>query len=276
MAKELFGQVAETGQDGEGGGEGGGGPGPVPGEGMGGEDQIGDIGGNASIDIMPAFVISLQAPDEFLCQRVMKLPQRIIQSTHYDEKNMLRRLAEFRATNTEENTMLIFFDEAEIHPILIRLLHEETEEEIDFECIYNMITDILGPPIPGLGLTPAEMEELRRLELEKLRLQMREYQIERKRNSRWKKKKILAAQSEPLRFYLMKYIFPTLTQGLIEVARLKPDDPVDYLAEFLFRENPEGKMFDPAYTRDGETLLKQYERHVEPTLRKSIDRKEEY
>ncbi|KAK0077169.1 hypothetical protein PV325_004338, partial [Microctonus aethiopoides] len=35
--------------------------------------------------------------------------------------------------------------------------------------------------------------------------------------------------SEPLRLYLVNYIFPTLTQGLIEVARLRPDDPVDFL-----------------------------------------------
>lgn len=81
--------------------------------------------------------------------------------------------------------------------------------------------------------------------------------------------KILVAQTEPLRSYLMKYIFPTLTKGLIEVARIKPEDPVDFLAEFLFQENPEGKMFDPSYTREGEQLLEQYETDVEPTLIRS-------
>ena len=33
----------------------------------------------------------------------------------------------------------------------------------------------------------------------------------------------------PLRHYLMKYVLPTLTQGLVEVANLRPDDPVDFL-----------------------------------------------
>lgn len=39
----------------------------------------------------------------------------------------------------------------------------------------------------------------------------------------------LCLASLPLRNYLMKYVLPTLTQGLIEVANLRPDDPVDYL-----------------------------------------------
>ncbi|KAJ8957670.1 hypothetical protein NQ318_017562 [Aromia moschata] len=291
QAREIFGQAAEIPQMGE-GGEGGVVPAAgLPGEGMGGEDQIVPMLSTSEDKIMPDFVISLQASDEFLCQRVMRLPQRVIQGTHYDEKNMLRRLAEFRAANTDENTMLKFFDEAEIHPILINLVDDETDNEVDFDCIYTMITDILGPPIPGLGLSPEELEELRRLEAEKMRLMMREYQIERKmkeekamreyqdKMERWavtmeklqmEEEKILAAQSEPLRFYLMKNVFPTLTQGLIEVARVKPDDPVDYLAEYLFRENPEGKMFDPAYTRDGERLLKQYEKDVAPTVAKNF------
>lgn len=66
--------------------------------------------------------------------------------------------------------------------------------------------------------------------------------------------KLIIAQSEPLRNYLMKYVFPTLTKGLIDVASCKPHDPVDYLAEYLFRENPEGHMFDPSYTRQGELI----------------------
>ncbi|XP_048511176.1 DPY30 domain-containing protein 1-like [Athalia rosae] len=60
---------------------------------------------------------------------------------------------------------------------------------------------------------------------------------------------------EPLRNYLVKYVFPTLTQGLIKVAELRPDDPVDYLAEYLFKENPEGKMFEPDYTETMSMLL---------------------
>lgn len=65
----------------------------------------------------------------------------------------------------------------------------------------------------------------------------------------------LCLASLPLRNYLMKYVLPTLTQGLIEVANLRPDDPVDYLAEYLFKENPEGKMFEPEHTNAMASIL---------------------
>jgi len=37
----------------------------------------------------------------------------------------------------------------------------------------------------------------------------------------------------PLRDYLMRYMVPTLTEGLIEVCKVVPDNPVDYLANYL-------------------------------------------
>lgn len=39
----------------------------------------------------------------------------------------------------------------------------------------------------------------------------------------------LAAAGEPMRNYLVQYIFPTLTAGLLEVAKLRPKDPIDFL-----------------------------------------------
>ena len=34
---------------------------------------------------------------------------------------------------------------------------------------------------------------------------------------------------------LMAHVMPTLTQGLVDVCKVRPADPVDYLAEYLFR-----------------------------------------
>lgn len=33
----------------------------------------------------------------------------------------------------------------------------------------------------------------------------------------------------PLRNYLMQHVMPTLTEGLIEACKIKPDDPIDFL-----------------------------------------------
>ena len=40
---------------------------------------------------------------------------------------------------------------------------------------------------------------------------------------------MLEAKTLPLRNYLMCHVMPTVTQGLIEVCKTKPEDPVDYL-----------------------------------------------
>ncbi len=43
---------------------------------------------------------------------------------------------------------------------------------------------------------------------------------------------LLETQSIPLRNYLMKHVMPTLTQGLIDCCKVRPDDAVDYLVSF--------------------------------------------
>lgn len=46
--------------------------------------------------IMPEFIESLDASDEFLIRRVIALPEDEVQNTHYVEEEMCRRLNEFR------------------------------------------------------------------------------------------------------------------------------------------------------------------------------------
>ena len=48
-------------------------------------------------------------------------------------------------------------------------------------------------------------------------------------------KEMLEVQSTPLRNYLMRYVMPTLTQGLVEVCKVRPEDPVDYLVRVYNR-----------------------------------------
>ena len=65
---------------------------------------------------MPEQVVCLESPDDFLKLRIMDLPESAVAGTHNTEAGLLRRLAEYRAVNTEDETVLNFFDELEIHP----------------------------------------------------------------------------------------------------------------------------------------------------------------
>lgn len=89
---------------------------------------------------------------------------------------MLRRLREFRTNNTEDNTMLNFFDENEIHPIIINV---EQDLSQTMDIIFNDVVDALGPPI-GFEMSPEEREELMRCQEAAGRLNQEEEQIKKK------------------------------------------------------------------------------------------------
>lgn len=87
---------------------------------------------------------------------------------------MLRRLAEFRANNTEDDTVLNFFDENEIHPIVINAVEDPSE---DMQAIFCVVTEKIGPR-KGFQLTPEEEEELVKAEEERLRLLEEEAELQ--------------------------------------------------------------------------------------------------
>lgn len=41
----------------------------------------------------------------------------------------------------------------------------------------------------------------------------------------------------PFRNYLLEYVVPELNNGLIEVSNYLPDDPIDFLAEYLYKKS---------------------------------------
>lgn len=222
------------------------------------EDEEEAAEGQASFDktIMPEFVINLEAVDDFLKQRVMNLPESVVTNTHNTEKELLRRLTDYRNTNTEDDTVLNYFDELEFHPEKIDVAKDNSEMMKDTA---EKIKKIFGSP-RNYGPTPEELEEMRRLEeearvkreaeekAEKERKEAEELQERRRRQEEWSQRlnevkreeyELLEAQSIPLRNYLMKHVMPTLTQGLIDCCKSRPEDPIDYLAEFLFQHNPQ-------------------------------------
>lgn len=93
---------------------------------------------------------------------------------------MLRRLSEFRANNTEDNTLLNFFDEMEIHPIVLNIMDDATER---MEITLQTLISRLGKRV-AFALTPEEEEQLIRLEEEKQKMLQREEQLKRDVNKK--------------------------------------------------------------------------------------------
>lgn len=42
-----------------------------------------------------------------------------------------------------------------------------------------------------------------------------------------------------MRQFLMKCIIPVLTEGMIDVWKVKPTDPIDYLSDYVFKKSNE-------------------------------------
>ncbi|XP_055412193.1 adenylate kinase 7 isoform X4 [Bubalus kerabau] len=225
------------------------------------EDNVEDAqelleGIKESMDQNAEFVCSLDASDEFLKERVMNLPESIVTGTHYSQDRFLRALSNYRDVNTEDETVLNYFDELEIHPVHIDV--GRLEDAQNRLAIKQLIKEVGEPR--NYGLTDEEKaEEERKAAEERLaREAMEEAEREHKeavetaeKIARWEEwnkrleevkreeRELLEAQSIPLRNYLMTYVMPTLMQGLNECCKVRPDDPVDFLAEYLFKNNPE-------------------------------------
>lgn len=58
-------------------------------------------------------------------------------------------------------------------------------------------------------------------------------------------KKILDARSLPLREYLNYNVVSFVSEGLAEIYKTLPEDPVDFLAEYLFKRSLDVKFPDP-------------------------------
>lgn len=206
--------------------------------------------------IMPEVVISLDGDDDFLKKRVMNLPESVVAGTHNTEDLFLKRLQEFRAVNTDDQTVLNYFDELEVHPEHLDIAADTSS---NMSQVVEKVIKAVGEP-RNYGPTEEERLELERIDMEKhmkkdaltkMELQRKEEE-ERKETKRRKEEwasrvtevkeqeeEVLQAQSYPLRNYLMKHVMPTLNQGLIEVCKVRPDDAIDYLAEYLFEHNPQ-------------------------------------
>lgn len=69
---------------------------------------------------------------------------------------------------------------------------------------------------------------------------------EKLRNLEQKEKNILISKSQDLRYYLIENVIPILSQGILEVCKKLPEDPVDDLAKFLMEKSGQVAFKDPS------------------------------
>ncbi|XP_059212405.1 adenylate kinase 7-like [Centropristis striata] len=204
-------------------------------------------------NITPEHVFVLNASDDFLTERVGGLPQSLAEKMHYTQEEFVPRLMRYRQLSTAEETLLDYFEDLEIYPEHI----EVNTGDQEYTGVMKMITEMVGVP-KNYGLIPEEQEEEDRKREEEKRQRAAAEAAERKRRNEaalaemaaqyeeWQKNlsevkrqeyELLEAHSLPLRNYLMKYVMPSLTEAMLDCSKIKPDDPIDFLAEHLLRNN---------------------------------------
>lgn len=134
------------------------------------------------------FILFLDASDSFLKERVINLPERLAQELHYEPEHFLRRLAAYRESSTEDESVVDFCAELDIAPLHLsnlrpspvsaavcpsRWLHRVHEcvpevtgsEEQDRWLLMQKIFHTLGPPrMYGPNSQEVEEEERRKTE----------------------------------------------------------------------------------------------------------------
>jgi len=65
------------------------------------------------------------------------------------------------------------------------------------------------------------------------------HEAEKLEKIRQQERDLLDTRSQPIRQYLMDNVVPQLTQGLIDVCKSAPDEPLEFLAEYLLKKADE-------------------------------------
>ncbi|XP_027015700.2 adenylate kinase 7-like [Tachysurus fulvidraco] len=209
----------------------------------------------SNVSIIPEFVFNLDATDEFLKERVLNLPESAVHGTSYAFDRFLRRLTAFRKNCSEDEIVLNYFDELEIHNENIEIIPDDSENVLVMEKVLERVGKVrnYGPTLKHLE-EERRQAEIRLREEEEARQaedKRREEEVEEHRAQCWEEwnrclhdvkqqeEELLMREEEFARQYLMDTVMPVLSQGLNELCRIRPDDAVDFLAEYLLSNDPE-------------------------------------
>lgn len=196
---------------------------------------------------LPDFIISLEASDQFLKERLLSTPQKNMNPL-YTETGFAQALSFYRQNTTEEKSPLNFFVQYdEVVPVTVQAsqkldsLVEEVQKSVGKPRNYGPSAEELEAE--RMRNEKSAKEKAEKIQKEEADKRNSDLELRKKQEEEWKarttklqqeEQQILDLQSGPFRTYLMTNIMPLLTKGLIDVVRTRPNDPIDYLVSFFF------------------------------------------
>ena len=203
--------------------------------------------------IFPQSVIEFYGTDLELIEKVKELPEEMIHGTHHNLKDMQRRLKEYRELNNNPTgipSVTTFFEENSVD---VLSMHCNDKNCLEAEKIY---VERYGKP-NNYQVHDGIAEEKRIKELEKIReshenrrfMELKKHEElefdKRSLKNEDIKKKVAAVQqreidnlermAEHVKGYMLENVYDVLSIGLTKVCIKKRDDPIDYLAKYLFK-----------------------------------------
>ncbi|VDD74387.1 unnamed protein product, partial [Mesocestoides corti] len=161
------------------------------------------------------------------------------------------QIASMMAGSIDKNSLYAFFEDKGVPVFNFDVAKDHSGNFVE---IMRKIGIAIGPPRnygpnafkyqtePELARQSRELE-LQRLEKARVSEEYRRREARKNELSeilkqvRKEEDEALLKASKPLREFLAKFVMPTLTKGIFECIWRRPEDPVDFLAEYLFRNN---------------------------------------
>jgi len=197
----------------------------------------------------PEFVFVVEAADEDIKAKMLAMPDLKI-----TEEAAMQKLVAYAGDNAVDSptSILALPSLAYVEAINLTLKANDIEPLLKEACMAMQKPRNFGPSAEELAAAKAiadaeaaeakakeQAEAAEREEREREERERREaLEARRLAELQQQERELLEVRSIPLRTYLMQHVIPTLTEGLIEVCKQRPEDPVDYLAEWLFKNNP--------------------------------------
>jgi adenylate kinase len=205
-----------------------------------------------STSIVPEFVVELSSTQEECKERIFSGQARGASS----EEEFVRLSNEYKEYNLAEDGRLAtcdFFEET----AKVKVLHADVDKDDEIE-IFQAIRVYLESRGQFFNYLKSEEDRVRDVAAEIALFEQKEDARRERETADVKSKEAFRQQTRakeeegrlqslanaeeqllrnealPLRQYLQINVHPTLTDGLMEVCKVMPDDPIEYLAEYLF------------------------------------------